>query len=473
MGIAEHGEKHGMTSTPSSEVLGVVHQKAEYAKGLFLLLSLVFGFSFLPAFELYRASETLLVLVFLGYLVFERNGPVRGLILRDPIFKLCAAFALFMVLAYLWNRGQLPAYIEPSFKVSRHYIKPLLILIIALGLALVRPRCSWMFLVSGLLGAICYLAFQVDGGQWSRALNGARSDFGIHNAQHTGLLFGMALLALVAFTARLVIHVRGKAKLMVLLAPSLLIPLTTFIVLAAQTRATWLGLVLAAPVMLVALYLTRNRQRNGHGSARNRAIAYATAIVAIAAFVFSLSWLDAEDIVDKRLGGEAISLESIGSALDLTNESPATPLTSSGVRIASWAAAAEWIGERPLAGWGAGATKGLIDHSEYFSEGFKNAFGHLHNSFLEVLVAHGLIGGLLFGCIALWLGASTVKAYNSGTMPRDAFVFAWGAFTFWLVVNMFESYILYPSGQYVTALIFGFIYSFYIRGHMSMRTVNA
>lgn len=471
MDITEYGDKYRMTSTPIPGVWDRFHRKSDYAKRLFLLLSLVFGFSFLPAFEIYRASETLLVLVFLGYLVFERNGPVRGLILRDPIFKLCVAFALFMVLAYLWNSGQLPAYIEPSFKVSRHYTKPLLILIIALGLALARPRFSWMFLVSGLLGAICYLAFQVEDGQWSRALKGARSDFGIHNAQHTGLLFGMALLALVAFTARLVIHVRGKAKLMALLAPSVLVPLTTFIVLAAQTRATWLGLVLAAPVMLVVLYLTRNRQHNAHGSARNKAIAYATAVVVIAAFVFSLSWLNAEDIVNKRLGGEAISLESISSALDLTNESSATLQTSSSVRVASWAAAAEWIGERPLVGWGAGAPMGLIDHSEYFSEGFKNAFGHLHNSFLEVLVAHGLIGGLLFGCIALWLGVSTVKAYNSGTMPRDAFVFAWGAFTFWLVVNMFESYILYPSGQYVTALIFGFIYSFYIRGRM--RTVNA
>lgn len=467
MDIAQLGEKHGMTFAPGPGVVGELHHKTDYAKPLFLWLSLLFAFTFLPAFEVYRSSETLLVLVFLGYLAFERNGQVRSIILTDPIFRLSMAFVLFMVLAYLWNRNQVPQYIEPSLKVSRHYVKPLLILITALALALARPRWSWAFLMSGLAGAVCYLAFLVDIEQWSHALSGRRSDFGIHNAQHTALLFGMALLALLAFAARLVTKARGKSRLIALLALIALIPLTTFIVLAAQTRATWLGLILALPVMLVTLYLTRKRHRSSTG---NKAIAYITAAVAIGIFLFSLSWLDAEDIVDKRLNREAITLESITSALSLADESTFAQRTSSSVRLASWAAATEWVQERPLTGWGAGTTGNLIDHSDYFSRSFKKNFGHLHNSFLEVLVAHGLIGGLLFGCIALWLGGATIRAYNSGNMPREVFVFAWGSFTFWLVVNMFESYILYPSGQYITALIFGFIYSFYIRGRM--RTVT-
>ena len=48
-------------------------------------------------------------------------------------------------------------------------------------------------------------------------------------------------------------------------------------------------------------------------------------------------------------------------------------------------------------------------------------------------------------------------------MPLDVLLFAWLFFLFWLVVSFFESYIIYPSGTYLVAIVAGFTYSYCIR----------
>ena len=114
-------------------------------------------------------------------------------------------------------------------------------------------------------------------------------------------------------------------------------------------------------------------------------------------------------------------------------------------------------------GWGGRGSRPLIDHSDLFSEKFKNNFNHLHNSYLQVLVEIGFIGAMFIVTLIVLLGRANIGAYQSRRMPLDAFLFSWLFFFFWLVVNAFESYIIYPSGTYLVAMVTGFFYSFCIQ----------
>lgn len=111
-------------------------------------------------------------------------------------------------------------------------------------------------------------------------------------------------------------------------------------------------------------------------------------------------------------------------------------------------------------GWGGRGSRPLIDNSDLFSESFKQEYNHLHNSYLQTLVEIGLIGAMFIVVLITLVGRATIKAYQKKQMPLDVFLFAWTFFIFWLVVNLLESYIIFPTGTYLVGIIGGFTYSF-------------
>lgn len=369
--------------------------------------------------------------------------------------------ALLLILQ-IWYAYSLPEGIEPSNKVTRHYLKPILVLMIAYSLVLGGRLTPWWFLTTAAAGLVLYQLALTDPAQWLAAWKGRRVDFDIINAQHAGMICGTLLLGLIAFVPRIFISLKGLPRLFAIATLAFVFTLSLLAVLASQSRATWLGLTAALVIAIVLLLLIPNSAASAR-KWRLRALCMTAATLILTVTIGILAF-DADDRVAKRISSEHISIAELASTADITtNENPNTSIT---VRVASWGAAWHWFQERPLFGWGAGTTKDLIQQSEFFSDSFKSKFGHLHNSFVESLVAHGLVGSLVLGGLAIWIGAATVLGFKRGVVPGDVFIFAWAFFFFWLTVNLFESYILYPTGQYINATVVGFIYSFYLRSRL-------
>lgn len=422
-----------------------------YAIGL-----LAFALSF-PLFPKAHSSiESILVLIFLGVTFFTPSARgIRPMILRDPIFTLSLSLLAFLLLAQLWYQFTRPDYIDASSRAARYYLKPFMILVIGTGLSLCGRAWSWRFLMAAMTGLTLYLIFKTDPHTWVRAEAGARVDFGIHNAEHTALFFGSSLLALLVFTPRILRTHNGVAKFLLAAGLGLLLSLTVFGTLVAQTRAAWLGLLVSLGIAsLLVPWLISRQQAN---PARHM-LRYAILFVAVIGLLVTIAvtGFDADDLIADRLARENVSLGTITQAAELQS----SPTTSVSIRIASWSAATHWIAERPWLGWGPDATDSLIQHTDIFSPWFKKNFGHVHNSYFESLIANGVIGSALLMAIAVWLAIAIIRAHRDGRLPTDVFVFGWVFFGFWAVVNAFESFTLYPTGQYINAVMGGFLYSF-------------
>lgn len=445
-----------ISSKRPRDILATMHWLSP--KPIYLAVLFIYAFAYLPFPEAHRTIGTLLLMVFFwAVFLSQSTSHVRRMVVTDPIFKLMLVLFVFLLVAQIWYYFSRPDYIDTSFRAARHYLKPIMILVIGIGLYLCGRTSRWWLLLTALVGFLFYLVFQTDPHDWLAAQQGERVDFGIHNAQHAAMLFGTMLLALLIFAPRAISSTAGKARLVITISLLAGISLAVFGVLVTQVRGIWLGL-LAALCLGAFLYpflFTRTA-----GARKKQLYQYLIGYPLLVGLILivGIVGFNADDIIEQRLQGEDISLNTVTE--DFSVE--AATISSTAVRLASWAAAWQWISERPWMGWGPEATRSLILHSDHFSDSFKRNFGHLHNSFLEVLVSNGIPGAVILASLAIWFGIAIIRAYAGGAMPPDVFVFAWLFFAFWLVINTFESYILYSSGQYLNAVIGGFLYSFYL-----------
>ncbi len=127
-----------------------------------------------------------------------------------------------------------------------------------------------------------------------------------------------------------------------------------------------------------------------------------------------------------------------------------------------WQQAFEWIGERPVVGWGP-KTREHLFKSDEFPPQFHDSFGHFHNNFLGLWVAYGALGFAVFAGVAVMVGHSAWAAWRAHLLPTEVLLFGFSFFIYWLVVNLFESYFNYSTGTYTTALVAGSLYGYRIR----------
>jgi len=409
---------------------------------------LLYALLWLPWFEGYRAAESVLAVLLLATLVRFWRPWFRD----DPLVRLWLLFVGFLVLAQFWYAFSLPdsEAFAPSAKATRHYTKPILILAVGIMALQYGRRFLLWFAAAAVTGLIVHLALQLETTQWERALSGRRVDFNFQNAQHTALVFGTLLLASVCYLPRALTGPHSTAvRVLKGLVTTSLITLGAFGVIVTQTRGVWLGLFSGVIVALGALLLSTRRTRTS-------LIIGCTTVFLAAGALFALN---IDERISNRFDRADIPEHLEHLATDTAIED--IELDSSGVRIASWLATIDWIQQRPLLGWGADNAQDLIDRSPHFNDRFKERFSHLHNMHLEILLAHGLLGGALFYgmfiavCVAAW------RAYARGTMPADAALFGLAFTIFWAIANVFESYSIYISGQYLTTVGFGVIYAFH------------
>ncbi|WP_417516574.1 O-antigen ligase family protein [Marinobacter sp.] len=453
-----------MTSAPPLAAFAHWFFQKKIVEKLFIIALATFIFCYLPLLAAYRGAESVMILTFLWLaFVSGRETGLRSAIVRDPLFLACLALLGFLILARLWYSFSLPPGIDPETRETRYVLKPVLVFLVAFGLGIVTRPYRWALLLLGMLGFAAYLLTTIGSGQWINAWVGRREDFGIHNAQHTAMFFGTALIGTVCFMFRAIKASPPGWRYAVIFFVFLTLAVAAFGLIATQTRAAWLGVTMATMIGLTTAAWLIWKKRDKPFSKGHKKAAFGLALCLL--FGFVLAGLNAPDRVKAPFSNSQSDNGQLFSIEQYTGlpEHSSNPRTSHGVRLISWRVALEWFKERPLMGWGPGSTKDLIKQSEFFSEHFKKNFGHLHNSFIESLVANGLIGSAILLAMIVWIGYAALTAYRNGKMPVDVLVFALSFFGFWAAINLFESYTLYSTGHYTNAVVVGFIYSFYLQ----------
>ena len=453
-----------MTSAQPLSALAQWFFHKNLGEKLFIIALATFIYCYLPWLAAYRGAESVMILTFLWLaFVSGRETGLRTAIVRDPLFLACLALLGFLILARLWYSYSLPSGIDPETRETRYVLKPVLAFLVAFGMGIVARPYRWALLLLALLGLAAYLLTTIGSGQWANAWAGNRENFGIHNAQHTAMFFGTALIGIVCFMFRAIKASSRRWRQAVIFLMILSLAVAAFGLIATQTRAAWLGFAMATTIGLTtAACLIWKKRDNPFGRGHKKAV-FGLALFLL--FSFVLAGLNAPERVKAPFTNSQSDSGQLLSIEQYTNlpEHNSNPRTSHGVRLMSWRVALEWLKERPLVGWGPGSAEDLIDHSVFFSDQFKKNFGHLHNSFIESLVANGLIGSAILLAMAAWIGYAALAAYRNGKMPADAFIFALSFFGFWTAINLFESYTLYTTGHYINAVTVGFIYSFYLQ----------
>ncbi len=285
-------------------------------------------------------------------------------------------------------------------------------------------------------------------GEIARGLAGERVDFGIINAQHPAMLFGLALLGTTIFLPRFRRYSRELGVPWLLLPYLLLVLALATGVVITQTRGVWLGLLVTLPGMIVIFsgYMDTERKQRYLRALQNsrwrmRFLALLLALMIPAFF---------GGIVLERLASE-------GPLATLDGRDDTRPLLKENisVRLDTWHESLSWIAARPVFGWGGSGRGAVVDATPELSAEEKQRFGHLHSSYLDTLVNFGFAGLLVLLSLLYWLNSRVILAWRQGGISDD-FLWFWLAFLlYWLVLNMFESYMYYQTGNYAFALICG------------------
>ena len=279
--------------------------------------------------------------------------------------------------------------------------------------------------------------------EWILGFQGRRIDFGINNAQHVAMLFAVVFLGFIAFSYRLLKPGNGRILRASIWSTGLI--LFGAVVVMTQTRSVWLGCAAAGIVYISVLTAWLFHMPSSRSRAKIISITL-SAVVCIS----SLAAATLSNVIERRLGAESTTIQQLFSEATIGNKS-----TSISYRIASWKAAIPWIQERPFIGWGGNGRGLVLDHSEMLPSWIEPQTGHLHSSYMDTLVNFGTLGLALFLWILAWTSVYSFKAWRRGFMPGDVLTFYLAFIAFWLVINAFESFMFYSTGQYAFSLIVG------------------
>ncbi|MFV8781254.1 O-antigen ligase family protein [Microbulbifer sp. SA54] len=368
--------------------------------------------------------------------------PVDGVSLRRSAIVWLALTAIGIALvSWIASRLWHPQWAESSFKVHRLTAWFAMIPVaVILGGQSRNAHILWAVALAGLL-----LSPWISGGgleEWQQGFAGSRIDFGLHNAQHTAMLFATAALGLLAFAPAILR--RRKYAWLVRLGWFLALAISISAVILTQTRGVWAGFLAALLVLLGASAVALNKHFKRHRGY------FATAIAAAGCAALLAGYLSLGDIVTHRLEAEQETLELMQEG-DLEK----VPFSSTGIRLHTWVEATHWIARHPIVGWGGNGRSLIFEHSENLPPEIKQRFGHLHNSYLDLLVSFGLLGLLLLAAMAYWFASRCIRYYRAGLLSGSNLTFAFSFAVLFAIINCFESYLFFDSGRLLLAIVGG------------------
>ena len=295
-----------------------------------------------------------------------------------------------------------------------------------------RQNAIWLIWGSAALGILVSPWTTGEGlSEIIRGIGGSRIDFGIRNAQHTALFFGSILIGLCCFTKPLY-----KCYKLSLIPALLLISYCLLVIYINESRQAWLALI----ITLVALSFYLVLQRFKQSSRRKQLLLINFFILGLIAFG---SFLVTNDKIVKRV---MVDKETISAVAEMSFDD--VPYSSFGIRFHSWMAASDFILKKPLFGWGHNGQSLVMEKTEWLPDWVKNGFGHLHNSYLEILVNYGLVGLFFYFSIWIIIGKMLFREINSGRVEKEFGYLFIAILLFWGVMNCFESYQNFWTGVF-------------------------
>jgi len=383
------------------------------------------------------------VMAVLGFFLLLRYWRV---LLKSPLVWLLGLAILSQLLSWGGSQFSHPDWAEDSPKIGRMSVW---FLIIPVAFFLQGDLRKIGFVLSLAVLSILISPW-VTGNGWQeiiQGINGRRVDFGLNNAQHTAMLFGVALICFGFLTLRQLY--KEKISWIKFCFWGCLTTVAVAGVVITQTRAVWLALAVVMVILLI--WYVWELIVKEHNYLKACLIA---GIVCFLAFIGYQSPLT--HTVEKRLSAELSNIEKI-----LQGKDDYIANSSTGIRFTTWTESISWIQEKPLIGWGGNGRDLVVKHSDRLMENNKKIFRHLHNSYLDTLVNYGLLG---FSCLIgffVFLGYGIRKAYKQERIEYGAAVVSSLLLVFWAIVNCFESYMYYSSGSFVITLIGGVVLSVY------------
>lgn len=433
-------------------ILNIKLRIATFINAIFTFLTIAFPalwFIFDKSDVLVRIIFLLLLsLTFIGHIKFKPN--IANIL---PI-----SFLIFLIISHFWHLHTIPLDIFHGRFPYKYLYFFCFFLILSYGVTNYSEANPFWILISSGIGLSFFIILKIPMSDWQLAWQGGRASFGLKNAQHASVVFTIGLLILIFFGHRLLNVYQGLAKKIVIAWMLSLFIAMFWIMISTQVRAVWLGLTLSGLVSLILYAVLFSRQLKLMLKQSKLRIVKVVTIIITSCVIIHFS-LDPAQRIEHRISDESITINSIENAIEFKQPK----LTSSNTRITSWVASIDWISERPWLGWGLHSVKGLMRHDARFKSAEWDAFGHLHNSYLESIVATGITGALWMAMFILLVYYRTLNTWKKQALPNDVFIFSWAFFTFWLTVNCFESYINYTYGFYTMSVVGAFIFSFTIK----------
>jgi O-antigen ligase len=361
-----------------------------------------------------------------------------------PVWSILAAVVATLA---TWAAGQMthPELIKSTPKIE-HLANHFLFVVFAFWLigSVQKTLVFWALAVVSVVIAPWWLGNGWD--ELAQGWAGLRINLGIHNAQHTAVVMGSALIAWLVFAKRIVMgttHVSLRAVVWLVVFSVLV-----FGFVASQTRAAYIAMGLVLTVVIIGLFCRgiKAGQRMRYGAA-------ASAILIAASFAI----VAGQDKLKERFAESAPAVNKL-----IEGNWDAIPPTSLGIRLHSWRAGMDWVAEHPFLGLGRNGGEIVMRNTDWLQVHTGGSFGHMHNSAVELLVRYGAFGLSIYLVLMGWTTKEAHKAWKSGVMPTDFYVFFWLFFVFYMFVNMFESFMFYTTGilpfTVVMAGLLGFIW---------------
>lgn len=173
-------------------------------------------------------------------------------------------------------------------------------------------------------------------------------------------------------------------------------------------------------------------------------------------FIFSsLFILSQNQVIENRINSESNTLQAIthGNYQHI-------PYTSIGIRVNFWLESIPWIEESPIIGVGEDARELVISESPRLPQWVKNKFWHLHNSHIETIVSYGFIGLFIIYFAYFWIIKTAIKSEHINY--NDIMFISILLITYWLVINNFESFFFWKSGEYIINIVLAGLYTSYL-----------
>jgi O-antigen ligase len=378
--------------------------------------------------------------------------PVWPKFIGDPVLILCVICATFLALRTGWAVWEFPESRELQESQAWDWFRLLLFICVAWWSQRdLRKRAAWLLLLSlaGLLIGMVYHLSSHPGLLWS----GKRTGFHLPIIAF-GLYSSTAILGLLTMAPR----IWGKrenrpfypARVGLWLVGLVLL---THGLIITGSRGAWIAAILVIPPMVFLRYHAAWKRR---ASSRWRSIG----LVSVTMALFGLLILANLPQIQKR-----VVLERQTFKATWKRNFDQVPTHGFGVRVQTFRfGLAKWI-ERPIFGWGPGATEYLISHSGLpslqhpLSEGRYAWLDHLHNLYLEVLVRFGLAGTMLLLTVVTFLLKALWHAHREGRLPADYAFFLTGTFALVVLWSLSDFRLLHPDWRSYWILLGGITYA--------------